>query len=72
MSKIKVKVNWEKWIDYEYEEDVVYECPVRGTVTQTVMIKRLKTRLIEDKPIIKVDDEITLEPYSDDIKYTSG
>ena len=40
----------------EYEKDVTFECPVRGTVTQRVTVKRYKTIPIESRFIINIDD----------------
>lgn len=31
--------------DYQYEDDVTFECPVRGTVTQKVTVTRFKSKL---------------------------
>jgi hypothetical protein len=29
-------------LDFEYDAEITFECPVRGTVTQTVKVKRFK------------------------------
>ena len=55
--KKKGQKKLEDWFDYEYEAEVTYECPVRGTVTQTVMIKRYKSRLVEEKHVMRVEGE---------------
>ena len=31
--------------DYSYEEEVTFECPVRGIVVQKVLIKRYKSQM---------------------------
>ena len=30
--------------EYEYDEEITYECPVRGTVTQIVCIRKFRPR----------------------------
>lgn len=31
--------------DYAYEEDITFECPVRGIVTQRVLVRRYKSKM---------------------------
>ena len=38
--------------DYSYEEEIIYECPVRGTVTQKVLVKRYKSEMQAAKEAI--------------------
>ena len=72
MSK-KKKRNVDEWIEYEYEKEVTFECPIRGIITQKIKVKRLKTRLVESKPIINIgdDDKPIMEPYSDEVRYVT-
>jgi len=69
--KKKGQKKLEDWLDYEYEREYTWECPVRGTVTQMIKVKRIKSRLVEQKYVISSDDDdaIVTEDYSDDIEY---
>lgn len=45
--------------DYSYEDEVTFECPVRGTVTQKVLVKRYKSKYQERRErMYGGDDEL--------------
>ena len=47
MEKKKRKKREHPLFDYSYEDEVTFECPVRGTVTQKVLVKRYKSKYQE-------------------------
>ncbi|NVM33955.1 MAG: hypothetical protein HWN81_00065 [Candidatus Lokiarchaeota archaeon] len=57
--KKKGQKKLEDWLDYEYEAEYTWKCPVRGTVTEKVKIKRYKVRLTKEKHIIVLDNDIS-------------
>ncbi len=46
--------------DYTYEDDITYECPVRGKVTQKVLVKRYKSKVqaAREAEVLKNNDDI--------------
>jgi hypothetical protein len=38
----KLKLVKNNDIEFEYDQDIVFNCPVRGTITQKVKIKRIR------------------------------
>jgi hypothetical protein len=39
----KKKTKKDENTDFEYETEITYQCPKRGTVTEKVLVKKMKT-----------------------------
>lgn len=51
--------------DYAYEDNVTFECPVRGTVTQRVLVKRYKSQMQARREAMLRSRESELEEMLD-------
>lgn len=69
MAKKKRRQREHPLYAYSYEDEVTFECPVRGTVTQKVTVKRYNSPLQEaEKAALRSQSDID-ELIDDDILY---
>jgi hypothetical protein len=61
-------------VEYEYEKEITYWCPVRGWVTEKIMVKRCKTKQIDDPrrcaPKVDFDLKELLDEIDDKLTIT--